>query len=155
MSKDCVFCAIVRKEVPSSRVHEDEHILAFLTRRPTRPGELLVIPRQHIDHFIDVEESIAARMLVCAQRLGKVLRRETSPLRVGFVVSGFGVPHAHLIVLPLHDEHDITSARFARVSDGEIRYGVSHLQEWSRTNLDHMAEKLRSGLVVEYEPDQG
>jgi len=76
-----------------------------------------------------------------------VLRVELKPLRVGFVVSGFGVPHAHLIVLPLHEEQDITSARFARVDGGEIRYSVSDLPEWSRADLDQLAERLHGKLI--------
>lgn len=147
MNKACVFCAIVQGEEPSSKVYEDEQVLAFLTHRPTRPGELLVIPKDHIDHFTDLEESVAGRMVVCAHRLGNVLRVELKPLRVGFVVSGFGVPHAHLIVLPLHEEQDITSARFARVDGGEIRYSVSDLPEWSRADLDQLAERLHGKLI--------
>jgi histidine triad (HIT) family protein len=141
-----VYCAIIRGDEPSSRVYEDERVVAFLTRRPTRPGELLVIPKNHVDHFTDVDESVAGHMMICAHRLGRVLQRELTPRRVGFVISGFGLPHAHLIVLPLHEDQDISSARFARVENGEIRYSESNVAEWSTEELDRMAERLRQGL---------
>ena len=48
---DCVFCRIVAGGAPCSRVHEDDVSLGFMGIRPTRPGELMVIPKEHIDHF--------------------------------------------------------------------------------------------------------
>ena len=64
--------------------------------RPARPGELMIIPKEHVDHFCDIPDD--AHILLVAQRLSRSIRRTLSPPRVGLVVHGFGVPHAHLIV---------------------------------------------------------
>ena len=149
MARDCSFCRIAAGEADASRVYEDDAVVAFLTLRPTRPGELLVIPRVHIDHFTDVPEPLAGHMLTWAHRLGRVLRRELEPRRVGLVVSGFGVPHAHIVVVPLEEEQDITSARFAWVDSGLVRFDASRIDQWPRPELDRMAARLRAALERE------
>ena len=138
----CVFCKIVAGEEPGSVVYEDEGVLALMNIRPIHPGELLVIPKEHIDHFCDVPDELACRILVQAQRLSRNVRERLKPLRVGLVVHGFGVPHAHLIVAPQHGPDDITSGRMAYLEDGQIKFGVKHLKEESREELDRLARLL-------------
>ena len=121
MTEDaCVFCRIVAGREPCSRVHEDDVSLGFMGIRPARPGELMIIPKEHVDHFCDIPDDLAAHILLVAQRLSRSIRRTLSPRRVGLVVHGFGVPHAHLIVVPQHEETDIISGRFIRLDGGRI-----------------------------------
>ena len=87
----CPFCEIAAGRGEASIVHTDAQALAFVTLRPTRPGECLVVPREHIDHFTDIPDDLAAHIMVVAQRIGRRMREELSPLRVGMVVHGFGV----------------------------------------------------------------
>ena len=137
----CVFCRIVAGGEPCSRVHEDDVSLGFMGIHPTRPGELMVIPKQHIDHFCDLPDDLAAHILLVAQRLSRAIRRTLSPKRVGLVVHGFGVPHAHLLVVPQHDPTDITSGRHIRLEGGRIAFGTRHL-EVPRHELDAVAASL-------------
>ncbi len=123
-------------------VYEDEGVLALMNIRPVHPGELLVIPKEHIDHFCDVPDDLACRILVQAQRLSRNLRERLKPQRVGLVVHGYGVPHAHLIVVPQHGPDDITSAKYASLEGGQIKFGVKHLKEESREELDRLARLL-------------
>jgi len=68
---------------------------------------------------------------------------------MGLVVHGFGVPHVHLIILPLHDPTDIISGRHAYVESGEIKFGDKHLPVQPRSELDRVAELLRKELEQE------
>lgn len=68
--------------------------------RPTTPGECLVIPKTHVDHVTDLDDVTAQQIMVVAQHIGRRLRRVFNPLRVGMLVHGFGVPHAHPILVP-------------------------------------------------------
>lgn len=106
----CVFCGIVAGNEIVSLVHQDDLSLGFLSLHQVRPGEIALVPREHIDHFTDVPDDVAAHLMRVAQRLGRVLRRNLKPERVGYVVHGYGVPHAHLMIVPLHEDTDITSA---------------------------------------------
>ena len=138
----CVFCKIVAGEEPASVVYEDESVLALMNIRPIHPGEMMVIPKEHIDHFCDVPDGLACRILAQAQRLSRNIRERLKPARVGLVVHGFGVPHAHLVVVPLHESNDIVSAKHLHVEDGQIKFGVRHLKEAPREELDEMARLL-------------
>ncbi|HCW51050.1 MAG TPA: HIT family protein [Clostridiales bacterium] len=140
---ECVFCDIVAGRAPASIIYEDSDVVAFMTLRPIAPGECLVIPKVHVDHFTDLGDRLAARMMVVAQHLGRRVREVFKPKRVGFVVHGFGIPHAHLIVVPQHGPHDITSGRFARVEDGKVVFSHRDMPIADRTVLDEHARLLR------------
>ena len=77
-----------------------------------------------------------------AQRLSKNLRERLKPLRVGFVVPGFGVPHAHLAVVPLHDASDIVSGKHAYIEDDQVKFTDKHIPEAQRGELDRLAQLL-------------
>ena len=138
----CIFCKIVAGEAPVSVVYEDESVLALMNIRPIHPGELMVIPKEHIDHFCDVPDDLACRILMQAQRLSRHIRERLKPVRVGLVVHGFGVPHAHLCVVPLHESSDISSVRHLHIEDGQIKSLFKHLNETPREELDEMARLL-------------
>lgn len=116
-----------------------------MTLRPTRPGECLVIPKEHIDHFIDIPSTLLAHLTEVTRRVGRALQAEFQPLRVGMVVHGFGVPHAHFVLVPQHDPYDITSARFAEVEEGEVIFRP-HLTipKAPRSELDAHADRIRA-----------
>ena len=139
---NCVFCQIVARQSPASFVYEDDLIAAFMTLQPTAPGECLIIPKAHIDHFTDVPDDIAQRIMLVAQQLGRRMR-EVFPLeRVGYLVHGYGVAHAHFIVVPQQGPHHLTSDRFARIVDGKIVFDLTRVPVADRSTLDENALKL-------------
>jgi histidine triad (HIT) family protein len=138
----CVFCRIVAREEPASVPYEDDQIMAIMTLHPTRPGEFMVIPKVHIDEFCDLPDDLARHIIAHTQRLSRNLRQHFHPKRVGLVVHGFGVPHAHLIVVPQHEEIDITSGRHVVLEDGRLRFGAEHLPTPGRAELDRQARLI-------------
>jgi histidine triad (HIT) family protein len=138
----CVFCEIVAGRAPASIVYQDDIVMAFMTIRPTAPGECLVIPKAHVDHFTDVDDDTAQRIMVVAQRIGRRLRTAFKPLRVGMVVHGFGVPHAHLLLVPQHGIHHITSDRYIRVENGQLAFSQNYVSSPDRGTLDEHARIL-------------
>jgi histidine triad (HIT) family protein len=138
----CVFCGIVAGTEPASRIYADEHVTAFMALHPTAPGECLIIPNAHIDHFTDLDDFLASRIMLLAQRIGRRQRDAFQPLRVGYVVHGFGVPHAHLIIVPQHGPFDITSSQFATIEDGRVVFRVTERPTPDRATLDAQAALL-------------
>ena len=138
----CVFCEIVGRRAEASVIYEDERVMAFMTLRPVNPGEFLVIPKEHIDHFCDIPNELSCHIIVHAQRLSRNLRERLRPRRVGLVVHGFGVPHAHLVVVPPHDPSDIVSAKYTHAEGGRIKYSEGLVAEVPRAELDEMARLL-------------
>lgn len=138
----CPFCAIVAGHAPASVVYQDDTILAFMTLRPFAAGECTVIPREHIDHFTDVPDAVAQRIMLLAQHIGRRLRTVFAPQRVGMVVHGYGVPHAHLILVPQNGPYDITSAHYAYIDDGRVAFGMKNVPFVPRATLDEHARLL-------------
>jgi histidine triad (HIT) family protein len=138
----CVFCAIIAGTAPASIIYRDELVVAFMTIHPSAPGECTVIPLAHVDHFTDVEDATAERIMRVAQSIGRRMRTVFQPQRVGMVVHGYGVAHAHLIIVPQHGPYDITSARFARIANDEVVFTTDHIVTPERDVLDEHAQFL-------------
>lgn len=143
----CVFCKIVAGEVESSKIYEDDEILAFMDIQPVRQGQVLVIPKDHIDHFSDIPDALALRIYMKTHALLKAVREVVRPERMGLVVHGYGVPHAHMIILPQHHEDDITSARMADIENGRVIFTHKKLPVVSREELDRMSQLIKKSLL--------
>lgn len=139
----CPFCEIVAGTGPASLVYEDELVMAFIPLQPIYPGACIVIPKLHIDHFTDLPDELAAQVMRIAQRIGRRIMEVYQPLRVGMVVHGFGVHHAHLNLIPQHDPLDITYKHLAYIEEDRVKFDLKQLPEPSRAELDAMAETLR------------
>lgn len=139
----CPFCAIVNDNAPVSIVYEDEIVMALIPLHPFYPGACLVIPKRHIDPFTDLPDSIATQIMVVAQQIGRKIMEVYQPLRVGMVVHGFTVPHAHLHVFPQYDELDIMFKHYAYVKEGRVCFEPKAIPEPSRDDLDALAAQIR------------
>lgn len=142
-SPPCVFCEIVAGRAPASVVFRDDRSMCFMGIRPSSPGECMVIPLSHIDHVTDLDEDLAAHLMRVAHRVGRRMREAFLPQRVGYVVHGYGVAHAHLLIVPQHGPHDITSGKFARVHAGEVVFSLDGVPVTPRETLDRQAQMLR------------
>ena len=139
----CVFCEIIAGRAEASVIYNDERVLAFMDIHPVRPGQCMVIPKAHIDHFTDMDDSTSAHVMVTGQRIARRIREHFACERVGFVVHGYGVPHAHLVIAPQHHEDDITAQQCAYVDDkGGVSFSSSRLPLASREILDAHARLL-------------
>lgn len=124
---DCVFCQIVTNNTPCYKIYEDDHVLAFLDRRMINDGHTMIIPKDHIDHFTALPDDLAAHIVKIGNKIGRKIEATLKPKRVGFVVSGFGVAHAHYHVIPLWDENDITSIKYVVPNSNPVAFGIQHI----------------------------
>jgi histidine triad (HIT) family protein len=74
MLTDCLFCKIVRKEIPSTPVYEDEDVYAFLDIKPVNPGHVLVVPKKHSDGFHDADPSVLQKLIVALQTIARSVK---------------------------------------------------------------------------------
>ena len=109
--KDCIFCKIINGDLPSAKIYEDERVLAFLTIEQINPGHALVIPKNHVEQFQDIQSDEYINVMQIVQKIAKSLEKTYKPKRVGLMVQGFEVAHAHIHVAPLFEETDITSKK--------------------------------------------
>jgi len=102
-----VFSRIIAGELPARFVWKDERCVAFLSNRPLRPGHTLVVPREEVDHWLDLEADLLAHVVVTAQSIGKAQMAAFKPARIGLMLAGLEVPHMHLHVVPIRGVHDL------------------------------------------------
>jgi histidine triad (HIT) family protein len=101
-----IFTKIVNGEIPSYKIAEDENFYAFLDIFPLAKGHTLVIPKKEIDYIFDLDNDTLAGLNVFAKRVAKAIDKTIDCKRVGVVVLGLEVPHAHIHLVPLNDESD-------------------------------------------------
>ena len=105
-----LFTRIINGELPGRFVWRDERCVAFLSIRPLKPGHTLVVPRQEVDHWIDLEPVLAQHLMSVCQSVGKALQQGFTPAKVGVMIAGLEVPHCHIHLVPITDLRDLDFA---------------------------------------------
>lgn len=96
-----LFTMIINGDIPARLLWEDETCVSFLDIRPLAPGHALVVPRVEIDQWTDLPAETAAHVMTVAHRVGNAQMGVFSPARIGLMIAGFEVPHAHVHVVPM------------------------------------------------------
>ena len=102
--ENCLFCKIIAGEIPSTKVYEDRHVLAFRDINPQTPTHILVIPKKHIPSMASIDEATDEELAACLRAIRLIARQEK--LDNGYrVISNCGpdacqsVPHLHFHIL--------------------------------------------------------
>ena len=106
-----IFSKIVSGEIPSFKIMEDQHHLAFLDVFPLAKGHVLVITKQEVDSIFDLSDQAYTELWLFAKRTAKALEIAIPCKRVGIAVIGLEVPHAHIHLLPLQSVEDINFSK--------------------------------------------
>lgn len=117
---DTIFDRIVRGEAPAHRVWEDDGYLAFLDVRPSQPGHVLLIPKRAGGDVFALPPDVYAGLWDRARRLVPPIREAMGARRVGAVVEGFGVDHAHVHLIPLNEIGDLQPQADRPAPDEEL-----------------------------------
>jgi histidine triad (HIT) family protein len=105
-----IFTQIIEGRLPARFVWKDDQCVVFLSNRPLRPGHSLVVPREEVDHWIDLEPSLLCHLTDVAQAIGKAQMAAFRPARIGMVLAGLEVPHCHFHVVPIWGMRDLDFA---------------------------------------------
>jgi histidine triad (HIT) family protein len=98
---DCIFCKIVKGEIPSNKVFEDDEFLAFLDIHPKALGHTLLIPKSHYPWFTDVPEDLSDKLFRNAHKISKDLKEKYQADYVRLGIVGTDVAHTHIHLIPL------------------------------------------------------
>ena len=102
-----IFTKIINGEIPCHKIAESDQYFAFLDIRPQVKGHTLVIPKKETDYIFDVEDDILAGMLPFAKSVAIAIKKVVPCKRVGVLVAGLEVPHAHIHLLPMSKMKDL------------------------------------------------
>ncbi len=137
MAEDCVFCKIVKGEIPSAKIYEDESFLAFLDIMPANKGHTLIIPKQHftvleempaglLQDFILAVQKVSATVFGATEADGYNIQENNHP------AAGQIVPHVHFHIIPRFSDDGFT------FDWKKKQYGDGEMQEY--------AEKIKSAF---------
>jgi histidine triad (HIT) family protein len=103
-----IFSKIVAGDIPSYKVAEDENFFAFLDINPMAKGHTLVVPKKETDYIFDLDDSLLKDMAVFSKKVAKAIAQAIPCKRVGMMVIGMEVPHAHIHLIPINKESDMS-----------------------------------------------
>ena len=102
-----IFTRIINGEIPSYKVAEDENYYAFLDIMPVAKGHTLVIPKKETDYLFDLDNETYAGLQLFAKKVAEALKKAIPCVKVGVLVLGLEVPHAHIHLIPMQSEADL------------------------------------------------
>ena len=103
MNEDCVFCRIIKGELPSFKFYEDEDCIAILDLFPNTSGQSLVISKKHYDsYFVKENDELFTKMFLAAKKVAKILDEKLGVKKTGIVLEGMGIDHAHIKLYPMY-----------------------------------------------------
>ena len=108
-----IFTRIIDGEIPGTFVWRDERCVAFMSINPMAHGHTLVVPIDEIDHWVDVPRDLAAHLFEVTRHIGVAQQAAFSPEKVGVIIAGYEVPHAHIHVLPTNSMAQLSFANAA------------------------------------------
>ncbi len=140
---DCVFCKIVSGEYSSSKIYEDDAILAFMDIQPVNKGHLLIVPKKHVELITGLDDETSSKMMLLANRINIALRKSGVKLEgmnyflADGEAAGQEVFHTHLHLIP----------RFKNDGFGFIFPEGYRVDLPERDELNMIANKIKSALV--------
>lgn len=127
-----IFTRIIRGEIPSYKIAEDEHFFAFLDIAPMAKGHTLVVPKVEVDKAFDLPSELLSGWMVFAQPIAKAIEKSFPCDRCGVSVIGLEVPHAHMHLVPINSSDDLNFTR------PKLKLNADEMLEVQRTIIQAM-----------------
>jgi len=129
-----IFTRIIQGEIPGTFVYKDEACVAFMSINPMADGHVLVIPRDEVDHWVDLSPYIASHMFEVSHRISRALSIAFPCEKVGLIIAGYEVNHCHIHLIPTTNMGQLS---FANASTSV-----------ERSALEAHAEKITAALAT-------
>ena len=122
-----IFTRIINGEIPCYKVAESEHFFAFLDINPVAKGHTLVVPKDEVDYLFDLDGGTLAGLMLFSKKVAKALDKAIACKRVGVMVIGTEVPHAHVHLIPFQRESQMS------VTAPKLHFTKEEMAEIART----------------------
>jgi histidine triad (HIT) family protein len=116
-----IFSKIIKGEIPSYQVAEDDHYFAFLDIRPLQKGHVLVVPKVEVDYIFDLDDDTLSGLILFSKRVAKAIEASIPCERIGVAVIGLEVPHCHVHLAPINSIHDMNFAKVKEIPEAEMQ----------------------------------
>jgi len=106
-----IFIKIISREIPAYIIAEDEKFISFLDISPLTKGHALVVPKKEIDYIFDIEDELLSDMILFAKKVARAINKSVDCERVGVMVVGIEVRHAHIHLIPFKTADELSFQR--------------------------------------------
>jgi len=106
-SEETIFTRIIRGEIPCHKIYEDDKTFAFLDITPIQPGHVLVVSKKPYKTFEVMGDEDYTALMKTVKLIARRIKQVFKPRRVGIIVEGFEVDHAHVKILPINNEAEL------------------------------------------------
>ena len=149
--EDCIFCKIVKGEIPCFKVYEDKDFLAFLDINPNTKGMTIVVTKKHYPSYVfNMPEEVYEKFMKTVKKIAKILDKVLDVKRTAMVMEGMGINHAHIKLYPLHGLEEEFKEIWAEEKAFFDKYkGYITTQLGPRADdkkLEELAKKIRDGF---------
>ena len=125
-----LFTRIIQGEIPCHKIYEDENCFAFLEIRPINPGHTLVVPKKEVDYIFKVDDELLGRMMVFAKRIAPAIEKAVACKRLGIMVAGLEVPHAHIHLIPITGLGDLNFGNQKQADNAQLAKGAAEIRKY-------------------------
>ncbi|MBI4812011.1 HIT family protein [Candidatus Falkowbacteria bacterium] len=130
---DCIFCKIVKGELPSYKVYEDRHTLAFLDISPVNYGHTLVIPKKHYVNMEEIPEKELCEVIKTVKKIGKAVKEGLGAkgYNIGVnndPVAGQIIPHLHFHIMSRAEGDGLKLWPQGKYGDGEAEEAIRKIK---------------------------
>ena len=136
--EDCIFCRIIKNEIPCHKIYEDDNVMAILDIKPATKhgGHILVLPREHFNLITDVPDYLLMKIILVIKKLSKVLLKFSEGLNIlqnNKEAAGQSLPHAHFHLIP-------------RFKGDNVRVEKWDMNEYKPGEAEKVTSKIKSLL---------
>lgn len=125
-----IFSQILAGDLPGHFVWKDAQAFALMTIRPVRPGHVLVMPRQEIDHWDDLPAPLLAHLMQLSQRIAAAIKQAFPCARVAVAICGLEIPHAHIHLFPIDAIEDFNFGGGDMASADELAAAAARIRSF-------------------------
>ena len=115
-----IFSRVIQGQIPCHKILENEEFLAFLDIKPLNPGHTLVIPKKEVDYLFDLDDNLLGKLMIFSKKVALMIKKEISCKKIGIIVAGLEVPHAHVHLVPINALGDLSFAKAKPASNDEL-----------------------------------
>ena len=124
-----IFSRIIAGDIPGTFVYRDDRCVAFMSINPLARGHVLVVPIEEVDHWIDASPELVAHLFSVSHRIGRAQKQAFDCERVGVIIAGYEVPHAHIHVIPTDHMGQLSFENAASsVDSGELEAAAAAIR---------------------------
>lgn len=114
----CIFCKIIKGEIPATKIYEDDSVFAFLDIQPLTKGHALVIPKQHAENVFDIDNTVLQNIIVAGKKIASDMQKDLGAVGINFLQSngkkaGQVVFHYHMHIIPRYENDNLKMNAFS------------------------------------------